>query len=95
MWDLSSLGSNPCPLQWQSKVLTTVPPGKSPGGSPFPAGITRTPEAGGGHTVVGREVGGEPGFSLPAWHSNMPWLAVARDSSALSPGFISNQETHQ
>ena len=84
MWDLSFLGSNPWPLRWQSRVLTTGPPGKSPGGSPFPASVSRTPEAGGGHTVVGREVGGEPGFSLPTWHSNMPWLMVAHDSPPLT-----------
>ena len=41
-----------------------------------------------------REVDGEPGFSLPTWHPNMPWLAAAHDSPALSPGFISNQEAH-
>ena len=29
MQDLSSQGSDPCPLQWKCRVLTTGPPGKS------------------------------------------------------------------
>ena len=85
-------GTKPTPPALALQSLSHWTTREVPRGSPFPASVTRTPEAGGGHR--GREVGGEPGFSLPAWHSNMPWLAAAHDSPALSPGFISNQETH-